>query len=60
MIDVHFWVYFWTMVLIAAIGIFIALAIAVTIGGVFDLRSMFRTMREHHRAAESDDGPGEP
>jgi hypothetical protein len=49
----EFWIDFWTVVLVGAIGLFALLAVVVTIGGFFDLRRMFRTM------AESRDGDAE-
>jgi hypothetical protein len=39
-----FWLGFWTVLLIAALAVFAGLAIAVTIGGLFDIRSMFRAI----------------
>jgi hypothetical protein len=42
----EFWMDFWTVVLVGAIGLFALLAVIVTIGGFFDLRRMFRTMAE--------------
>ena len=39
-----FWLGFWTVLLIAALAVFAGLAIAVAIGGLFDIRSMFRAI----------------
>ena len=45
------WILFWQVLLIAAVAVFAGLAIAVSIGGLYDIRSMFRSI-----AAQDDDG----
>jgi hypothetical protein len=52
----EFWMDFWTVVLVGAIGLFALLAVIVTIGGFFDLRRMFRTMAESGQETADSDG----
>ena len=39
-----FWIIFWTIVLILGIAVFTGLAIVVTIRGVGDIRSLFKSI----------------
>ncbi len=50
----NFWMYFWTVVLVAAAGGFALLAIVVTIGGAGDIRELFDTLREEHERVAKD------
>ena len=45
---IEFWICLWKIVLIGGVGLFVALAVVVTIGGAFDVRKLFRTLREEH------------
>jgi hypothetical protein len=40
------WVKIWTFFFFLSLGIFTALAVVVTIGGFFDIRSLFRDLSE--------------
>lgn len=42
------WTQFWIWLFIAAVILFLALAITVTIGGLFDIRTLFRNLRARH------------
>ncbi len=56
---IEFWICLWKIVLIGGVGLFVALAVVVTIGGAFDVRRLFRTLREQHAketAAEDREG----
>ncbi len=44
-----FWVGFWTVLLILAALIFAGMAVVVTIGGFFDLKSMFKQLKKQQR-----------
>lgn len=57
----EFWILLWKVVLIGGVGLFAALAITVTIGGAFDIRRLFKTLREEHakHVAESEEGQRE-
>jgi hypothetical protein len=56
--EVRYWILFWQVLLIAAVAMFAGLAIAVTIGGLFDIRAMVRSIGAHkdedERAASAD------
>ncbi len=47
----EFWILLWKAVLIGGVGLFAVLAVVVTIGGAFDIRQLFRTLREEHAQA---------
>ena len=51
------WITFWGWVLILTLGIFTGLAIAVTIGGFFDIRTLLHKMDEQHRRATDNEPP---
>jgi len=40
----NFWINFWTFFLFASLVIFAGLAVVVTIGGFFNIRSLFKTL----------------
>lgn len=44
----EFWVKFWTVFFIISLVIFAGLAVAVTIGGFFNIRSLFKSLEEEH------------
>ena len=50
----NFWIYFWTYTLIAALAIFAALAVVVSIGGLFDIKTLFRSIEAKHAEGEQD------
>jgi hypothetical protein len=39
-----YWLVFWTVLLVAALAVFAVLAVAVSIGGLFDIKAMFRSI----------------
>ncbi len=57
---IEFWICLWKIVLIGGVGLFVALAVVVTIGGAFDVRKLFRTLREEHaKEAAAEDREGD-
>ena len=50
----EFWIKVWTVTLVAGVGIFAALSVAVIIGGAFDIRSLFRALDEEHKAQQAE------
>ena len=42
------WIDFWTFLLVAALVVFVGLAIVVTIGGFFDIKALFRSIETKH------------
>ena len=52
------WATFWTWVLVGTAIVFTCLAIAVAIGGFFDIRALLKTIDRQHQEAEEgqDDG----
>jgi len=43
-----FWSQFWMWFLLFGLAVFLGLAVAVSIGGFFDVRAMFKSIREQH------------
>jgi hypothetical protein len=43
-----FWAQFWMWFLVFGLVMFAGLAVAVSIGGFFDVRAMFKRIREQH------------
>lgn len=48
----EFWINFWTALLIGAIVLFAGLAVVVTIGGFFDIKSLLRSLEAKHSEQE--------
>ena len=46
------WMLMWKIVLIGGVALFAVLAVAVSIGGFFDVRQLFKTLREQHEDSE--------
>lgn len=46
--DANAWATFWAVVLVAGIAVFAVLAVVVTIGGLADVRQMFRSITRQH------------
>ena len=42
-----FWVTFWTVFFVVSLILFAGLAVVTTIGGLFDMRSLFRSLARH-------------
>ncbi len=51
----NFWINFWTIFFIASLALFAGMAIVVSIGGFFNIRSLFKSLTE--RSEQSEDGP---
>jgi len=41
----NFWINFWTVFFFASLAVFAGVAIVVTIGGFFNIRSLFRSLQ---------------
>lgn len=41
----NFWIVFWIVILFAGLGLFAVLAVTVSIVGFFDIRSLFKKLR---------------
>ncbi len=50
----QFWVDFWTLFFFASLAFFAGLLVIVAIGGFFNLRSLFKGLREQHNTQGSD------
>ncbi len=55
----EFWIFLWKALLIVGVGMFAVLAIVVTIGGAFDVRRLFQTLREEHTQYMAEDNKGD-
>lgn len=44
-----FWIKFWSVFFFISLAAFTALAVSVTIGGYFNIRSMFRQLSSQHK-----------
>ena len=44
----NFWINFWTIFFIASLVLFAGMAIVVSIGGFFNIRSLFRSLTTKH------------
>jgi hypothetical protein len=51
-----FWIDFWTFFFFASLAVFAGLAVVVSIGGFFNIRSLFKSLRTQAEAKEQ----GEP
>ena len=49
------WIILWAVVLIVTSAIFAGLAIAVTVGGYFDLRALFKKVDQQHKLTQHED-----
>ncbi len=58
MMETEGWIQLWTIFFFASLVIFTLLAIAVTIGGFFDLRFFFKGLRENCDENDSDEQSG--
>ena len=50
------WVTFWGWLLVVVLIIYASLAIAVTIGGFFDVKGMLTTIDDQHQHPEGEEG----
>ncbi|MHC4124546.1 MAG: hypothetical protein ACYSSI_13300 [Planctomycetota bacterium] len=44
-----FWIKFWSFFLFLSLAIFAVLAVVVTIGGFFNIRSLFKSLSAEHK-----------
>jgi hypothetical protein len=51
----NFWINLWTLFFFLSLALFAGLAVIVTIGGFYDIRSLFKSLTER-----KDDAPPEP
>ena len=49
----NFWINFWSVFFFVSLGIFAVLAVVVTIGGFYNIRSLFKSLTS--RAEQHDD-----
>ena len=49
----NFWIKFWSFFFFASLGIFAVLAVVVTIGGFYNIRSLFKSLT--NRVDQHDD-----
>ena len=49
----NFWINFWSIFFFASLAIFAVLAVVVTIGGFYNIRSLFKSLT--NRADQDDD-----
>lgn len=54
----QFWIDFWTFFFFVSLAFFAGLVVIVAIGGFFNLRSLFKDLREQHDPQGSD-GPSQ-
>jgi hypothetical protein len=43
-----FWTGFWTWFLLFGLALFFGLAVVVSVGGFFDIRALFKSIRQQH------------
>ena len=48
------WIRLWGIVLVATTGIFACLTVVVAIGGIFDIRALFRNIEAKHKQESSE------
>ena len=51
----NFWINLWTLFFLMSLALFAGMAVIVTIGGFYDIRSLFRSLTER-----KDDSPPKP
>jgi hypothetical protein len=51
-VPLWFWIILWKIVLIGALLLFGGMAVWVTIGGLFDIKRLFRRITESHQQQE--------
>ena len=50
----NFWISFWTVFLFASLAIFAGLAVVVSVGGFFNIRSLFRDLTNRPNQQDQD------
>jgi hypothetical protein len=57
-----FWIDFWTIFFAASLTVFAVVAVVVTVGGFFNIRSLFKSLTDQSsgqsEGASTPDGPG--
>ena len=48
----NFWISFWTIFFVVSLVLFASLAVTVTIGGFFNIRSLFKSLSQRHEQEE--------
>lgn len=51
-----FWTSFWTAFFFVSLFLFAFLAVVVTIGGFFNIRSLFKSLEQRHEQNEDEEG----
>jgi hypothetical protein len=51
----NFWITFWTIFFLVSLALFAGLAVVVSIGGFFNIRSLFKSLTD--RADRQDENP---
>ena len=52
-----FWVSFWMIFFFVSLAVFASLAVVVSIGGFFNIRSLFKSLTNQDRQQESNEEP---
>ena len=50
----NFWINFWTIFFVASLALFAGLAVIVSIGGFFNIRSLFKSLANRVNEQEED------
>ncbi|MHC4558897.1 MAG: hypothetical protein ACYTFW_08840 [Planctomycetota bacterium] len=50
----NFWINFWTIFFVASLALFAGLAVVVSIGGFFNIRSLFKSLTNRVNRQEED------
>ena len=53
----NFWINLWTLFFLGSLALFAGLAVIVSIGGFFDIRSLFRSLTDRTGQPDDDSGP---
>lgn len=56
----NFWINFWTIFFIASLVLFAGMAIVVTIGGFFNIRSLFKSLSNRDKRQKEDSAERRP
>jgi len=54
-----FWIYFWTIFFFASLAVFATLAVVVSIGGFFNIRSLFKSLTDRDEQNAVNEEPTE-
>jgi len=55
----NFWIDFWSWFFFLSLAVFAILAVVVSVGGFFNILSLFKTLMTHRDQAESTRGKGD-